>query len=396
MQTKTINDLFTNVSSDSKRVIDQFGDLVEIPKTQVPIEYSPETGQRLGILCEPPSTNYFPNSLDMDGGLALTNGVFLAETTGANSILFFPRGLYFDGGVRDRFISKSATFTFESQKPWFYVGISFFVKFPDDSNPPVYGRSYMEGTDFHFKINGLEGIEAGGNIDIHEMKDGSYWVRARIKTPSRPLNEISIGNSYWQTNRNFIITGLQIEPYMCTSPIITEGSSVQRSGNYIEFNAEPNKTINLQQGTVELGYYLNHGSVGSALYAFSDTQKWDIGHVGEFQDNHESEPISYSIKVNSTGYENNLLYVNDQKDFNLTDWQTNHDLKIAYSPYGNRFTTNDSLIYKKKNYNYNETLDTPTKYRLGISESGENINGYIRYFNIRARALTDEEIVING
>lgn len=393
MINKTIGSLYTNNSTDGKWIIDEFRDLVEIPNTDIPVQYHPTTGDCLGVLCEPPSKNYFPDAMSMDGGMVLTDGVFLSGTAGANSVLFFPQGLYFDGTKNERFGSKTATFTFDSPKAWFYVGISFFVRFPNDSQPPVYGRSYIEGSDFHIMINGLEAIEASGDVTIDEMKDGSYWVRARVKTPVRPVYDISIGNSFWQTDRDFIIAGLQIEPYMCTSPILTEGTAKERDGNHITFNAIRGQTINPQQGTIEIGYNLYHGSAGCALYAYSPTQTWEIGHIGDWQDNHEDEEVSYSIRVDSGTEGYSFRCVNDQESFNVKDWKTDHDIRFTFSPYGNRFTTNDSLVYKSKDFNYNESLDSPTTFLLGRSESGENINGHIRYFNIRGRALTDEEMI---
>lgn len=388
MKTKSVGSLYTNVSTDGKWIVDEFKDLVEITKDEIPVQYDPETGECLGVLCEPPSKNHYPTALDMSSSLEMDDGIYVSETTGANSILFFPQAIYFDQTKNERFVGKEAKFTFDAPKTWFYVGVSFFVRFPNGGDRAKYGRSYMEGTDFHVKVNGLEAIEDGGYVDIKEMNDGSYWVRARLKTPSRPLYDISIGNGFWQRDRDFLITGLQIEPYMCTSPIITDGVVKERDGNYIQCDVTKGQTINPTQGTLELGYSLYHGSVGSALSASSSSMLWELGHIGEWQDNHENEDQSFSIRVDSDD-QFPFEHVDEKED--LKQWNTNHRIRFTYGAYGHRYTYNDSLVYKHKDSNRNE--DIPTTFNLGISDEGNHINGHIHYFDIIARALIDEEMV---
>jgi hypothetical protein len=389
LEVETIQNTFSNVSDDPKWIIDEFRDLVQIPLTQIPMDHHPTTGESLGVLCEPPSTNFYPYAMGMSNGLTNSNGVSLVETVGANNMLFFPKALRFDGSVAE----KSTSFSFDTPKSWFYVGISFFMKFPDGGTKPTYGRSYFNGTDFHFMINGLEVIEASGEVRIDELVDGSYWVRARIKSPSRPVNEITIGNSKWQSNRTFLITGLQIEPYMVTSPILTNGEVEVRSGNHLRFNGDYFKTVNPEQGTLEVSYSLKHGSVGSIITASSVYDDWEIGHIGEWYDNPEKEPMTYVIDVTNDAY--SFSNFDDPTIDSLRRWNETNKIKFTYSAYGNRFIKNDSLIYKHKNFNSNKNNMPPTVYSLGISRNGTHINGYIESFDIRGRALTDKEMV-NG
>lgn len=386
--------MYTNHSDDGKWIVDRFRDLIEIEKDDLPLTHDPETGDALGVLVEPPSINYYPHAIDMSGNLDMSEGTEMASTSGANSILFFPQAVKFDGSWNKEKKTKSIKFTLDSPMDWWYVGVSFFVRFPGDSSPPVYGRSYIEDSDFYVKINGLESIEDGGTVKITRMNDGCYWVRTRLKTPSRPVLDFEIGNSYWQRNRDFLITGLQIEPYSFTSPIITTGEPKERDGNYVSYSAEYNRTMNPQQGTIELGYYLLPGSVGSALYAEGEESYWELGHIGYDYQFPEDERVSHSIKVEAE--EHSFSIVNDKETFNLKDEMINHCLRFTYSPFGYRMTMNESLVLKSRNTNTNYKENPPTEFHLGLSEEGIYMNGYIRYFNIRARALTDEEMIIEG
>lgn len=500
MAVKSVNDLFVSVTDDKRWIVNKNGELEQVDEFTIPIEYDLETGERLGALVEPPSTNFYPHAKKMDGALDLS-GVFLVDAVGQNKVQFFPTVLYFDTSQKNRvenfqlnqpesdeeeqtstlteseFIEaegRKITFTFDTPRTWTYYGISFFMRFPfSPETKPAFGKSDEIGKDFFIRINGIDvSFDKYGYISVKRMADGSYWVRARIRATDRPVAQITIGNGYYQTEKDFVLGGLQIEPYINTSPILTDGEIMERSGCYLRFKATPNKTINMQQGTYEIGWQAYHGSIGSALFAFNASeevavdvedekeafledlrkeikktkdelvddlgipdgdpddpcaedvptekeqqlkecleglklsveatlcspssdqgdQTLEIGHMGEQKDNPEEAPISHSIECNAPKYKYHFCYGNENRDYNIKDWLTNHNVRMTFSPYGHRFVTNCSPIFRKKDFNYMKEVDPPTVFHLGISKMGEHMNGHIRYFNIAARALTDDEL----
>ena len=496
MNKKSPNDLFVAVTEEESRwIVNKDGELEELDKFTIPIEHDPETGKRLGVLVEPPSTNHYPHAKKMDDKLDL-DGFAMVDAIGANSVQFFPTVLYCDASQKNRVEdfnntenlptpqkvqeeTRSFTFVFDNPKTWTYYGVSFFMRFPfDPSDRPQFGKSDDVGTDFFIRFNGLDAsTQEFGAVSVKKMKDGSYWVRARLRAPDRPVNQITIGNGYYQTEKDFVIGGLQLEPYMNTSPIITDGELKQRDGLYLRFKATPNKTINMEQGTYEIGWNANYGSVGSALFAFNSNeeilvdveeekeafieklrkeiqetkkelvddlgipegdpddpclsedeipsekgrqlkqclkglkinlqsalctpesaegdQTLEIGHIGESQDNHEEEDPSHSIECDAPTYKYHFCYGNENRDYNIKDWESDHNVRMTFSPYGHRFVTNCSPLFRSKDFNYMENNDPPTVFHLGISKLGEHMNGHIRYFNIIARALTNEELPFN-
>ena len=222
MAVRTVNDLFVSVTDDKRWIVNQNGELEEVNEFTVPIQYDPETRERLGALVEPPSVNYYPHAKKMDGALEIS-GATPVNAVGRNKVQFFPQVMYFSTSQKNRvedfdleqpeldcqeqtstlteaeFIEaegRKIKFVFDSPVTWTYYGISFFMKFPFAlSDRPLFGKSDETGSDFFVRFNGIDAsFEEYGYHSIQKMADNSYWVRMRIRAPDIPVAEFTIGN----------------------------------------------------------------------------------------------------------------------------------------------------------------------------------------------------------
>lgn len=375
-------DLFTHHSNSDKYVFDSSGDLTLVTAPNLPLDHDPVTLNPRGVLIEPESTNVYPDSLGMGTDLVLTPGVTNIPASGANNMQFFTDVLSFDENT----IDKNLYYEFDSPVSWDYIGISFFIRFEDGSEP-IYGRTYNRNAYFHILINDLDIIDASSDLKIiGPLNDGSYWFRGRIKSPQQPIIGFKIGTERRQIQKNFILGGLQIEENLATSFILTNGSPVTREENWLSGSLTPGVNVNRQQGTIDIQYEHVEGSDGTAFTLYDSLADSDAYFImGDKRD----QTIDH-IVINADAYDNPIGI--EHPDLRETESPTR--IRFTYSDYGNRISINQGPIIRTKNFNYlSDDTKFPLDFLVGKSTDDRVMHGYFKGMNVHGRAYTDEEMV---
>jgi len=369
LTTVPFGDLFTIHRNSDKWLFDVNGDLVKIPVSAIPYAYDPRLKTLEGIQIEGYSRNLFKHSDTLDD-FVLSSGMSL---TSSNTLMGASNALHMDSSVVD----KTAKVVFDTPLDCEYIGVSYFVRTSDNSYP-IIGRSYSRWAEMHLLINGQDVMDADSTYDIRgPLKDGSFWVRSRIRSPETPIVDFAFATSHENLKKDIWISTMQIEENLYSSLIPTNGAIEERLPDYITGALEYGRTMNKQQGTIDFMYEPHPGSKGTAFRLHTADLKEHI-QIGRLD-----QPNN--IKIDS---ENALFGFEDNSNL----LQGESFIRFTYSPYGVRMDINQGTELREyKDFNMFE-LNTPNMITIGESTESSYFTGLIKLFRCYARAYVDTEM----
>lgn len=348
--------------------------LVKVPPFEVPIDYSPNSGKRLGILVEQGSTNHFPDSEYMGSSVQKSSNITLSN----KSIVDSPKSAVFPNGR-----SASAYIGSNVNINSSHVAVSFYIMQSNLQRPKLLYSDNM-GSVFSIYLNDMEINIASVEVSIQgPMNDLSYRVRVLIPTYGKKITNIKIKNSPRSTI-GFSIARIQFEPEVWTAYIATNGSPVTRPAETIYRNLTHGIDFNENQGTYDVMFSAVPNAKGSAATVLKDdwSEYMAIGHQSD--ENGYKEALRFH--TSSTFIPVPLRY------HEPTIGERYTIIRACFSGYGARgIVRNNPYIGKLKAYDsfYNGKFN---RIQFGASYDGSHFTGHIHMINAYARTFDDEEM----
>lgn len=377
MTTVSLSSLLTNRGTDDRYVINSSRELELIPASQLAIEHDPFSGDVLGLLTEPASTNHFPDSENLTTGVDITGNISVST----KSIAGRPASATFGSNKETKTIGT----TFGTPIAMDRVAVTFFVRHGDLSTPQV-GTSYDDKASLHILVNGVDIFPSISEIEVRgPLSDNSYRVRANLRVASGSLTSLHIAVSTINNIKLMDVGGIQVEKDVWTSYMPTTGSPVSRGSTSYEFELTTGQYFNQDQGTFDVAYTPFPNSTGAAM-TIGDRTGWSTDHI--------------SVGV-QPGYIDKFAYGASFKTTNGLRWHYQHDagageknatVRLCYSGYGVRFCVNSETITPLKDFRSFKQVPLTGKIALGEAPDGSIMSGYITLFNYYARTFTDAEL----
>ena len=358
-------------------MVNQNRQLVQIPPFTIPIDYSPNSGDRLGILVEPASTNYFVDSENLSTGVINSSGVGFANKSVSGS----PKSLRFPGNDSEEYAGANISFSADA------VAITFYA-LQDTLQRPVVKELRNKETTFGIRVNGYEINVPSSDIDVQgPMNDLSYRIRVRARLFGQSLNKIEIVKPL-TNDIGCNISRIQVEKNHWTSYIPTTGSTDNRPAETIYRDLTHGVDINENQGAFDVAYSPTPGSYGSPMTLLRDDWSEYIAYGHQRNENDYPEVIRfYSSSSNLRASPLRFF----EKPSNVTE--KNSAIRACYSGYGVRgLSRYANSVSKLKDYDsfINGKLN---RIQFGESHDGTHYCGLIHIVNGFLRALTDEEMI---
>lgn len=372
MNPTSVAEFFRTTRDFDKYVVNQDRKLSKVAPFQIPIDYSPNSGNQLGILVEQASTNHFPDSENMVSGVQTSNvSILNKEVSGSIKSANFPKG------STNAYIG--ANVNINSPR----VGISFYAIMSNLQRPTI-GYLADAKTSLSIQLNGREFTPAGQYIDVQgPMNDLSYRVRVVLET-KLPITNIKIVQS-----RNQLVgvnlSRIQIEPELCTSYIPTTGTKASRPAETVYRNLTHGLDFNKNQGTFDVLFTAAAGSSGSAMTLLYDdwSEYVALGH----QRDETGEAEALRFHTSSTHIPVPLRHHHS----GIRDRYT--AVRFSYSGYGVRGVVHRTpYIAHLKAFDsfYNNKFN---RMHFGESYDGTHFSGHIHLVNAYARTFNDEELL---
>lgn len=375
MDPVSLNTFFTTTRNFSKYVINQDRRLVQVPANELALDYSPNSGMRLGILVEPASTNYFPDSENLTTGVLKSSNASVTNKSIAES----PKSISFPSGKTTAWVGCDTSISAS------YVAVTFFVTQSNLQRPKV-GYGYDETASITIRFNDEEINMATSDVDIQgPMNDLSYRVRVRAFVPGGSLTNVKIYKTARQAH-GLDIARIQVEPNVWTSYIPTTGTVASRAAETVYRDLTHGIDFNQDQGTFDVVYSPTPGSLGSAMTVLKTdwTEFVAVGH--QFDDAGDPEALRF---VSASHQFDRLSY--HDTDASIRDKYS--AIRFSYSGYGVRgiIANNGGRVAKLKEFDsfLNGIFD---RLQFGESYDGSHFAGHIHLINIYARTFNDEEM----
>ena len=377
MDSVSLDQYYSTTRTFDKWMINSNRELVTIPAGTVPVDYSPTSGNKLGILVEPYSKNYFIDSEGLSSGVIKSSGVSRTNTSVSGS----QYSLHFNGTWNTE-ETAGANISLSSDA----VALSFFVTM-DDGSKPVLGYSGNQDTSFFIMVNGSQINLSWSDTEIKgPMLDGSYRVRVRIRLYSGLLDRIEIAKPLHHTI-GFSISRIQVEKDHWTSYIPTNGTAQDRPAETIYRNLTHGVDINENQGSFDVVYSPTPGSYGSPMTLLKND--WSEYIAFGHQKNEDGYPEVIRFHTDSSIVNTEMRFYD--KPENITE--SHSAIRASYSGYGVRgLARNATKVSILKDYTSfkNGKLN---RIQFGESFDGTYFCGTIHLVNGYLRTLTDDEMI---
>lgn len=372
MNPTTVNSFFSTTRTTPKYVINENKEHVTTPGGEVAIDYSPNTGNQLGILVEGESTNLFRDSTNFITCIK-SDTVSISNTSIAGSdksVSITPND---EGWIGDTVTSTDG-----------FISVSFFVT-QTNMQKPVMGYYNDEKASFCITIDGID-VNMSTVVSSIEgpMADMSYRVRARFVVSKNIPITVLIKKSKFHKN-GISISNIQIESGVWTSYTPTSGITVTREGETIYRNLTHGVDINKDQGTFDISYSPTPGTKGSAFTALKSDWSEYIAFGHQLDDKNEPAAVRFFTSSSSMGVDRSYHHPSVVRPYTT--------IRASYSGYGVRTVIHGvPKIANLKDYDSfkNGKLN---RIQFGESYDGEHFNGHIHFLNIYARTFNDEEIL---
>lgn len=358
-----------------KYVVSSERKLERVAPFQIPLDYSPNSGKRIGILIEQESTNHFPDSEGMVTGVQKSSNVAVRVKSIAGS----PKAAVFPSGYNSAsYIGSNVNIQSE------YIAVSFYAM-QSNLQRPIVGYGSDPRSTFTVFVNDKE-VNMGMVVsDVQgPMNDLSYRVRLRIWVPGGNVSNIKIYKTARQS-KGMTLSRIQFEPEVWTSYIPTTGTPATRPAETVYRNLTHGIDHNENQGTYDLLFSATPGAKGSPMSLLKSDWSEYVAVAHQSDENGFVEALRFH--TSSTHIPVPLRH-HDQ-----TLRERYSAVRFCFSGYGVRgvvagvpdvvkLKAFDSFINGKFN-----------RFHFGASYDGSHFTGHIHLMNAYARTFTDEELL---